>query len=128
MPVDSPDAARTLDLWRAPPPATPPERRGVAPAFFWAAAGATVASAGVATVFTLVLGERHDDFVQRPSAETAAAGESAQAHARIAWAVTGALALTTGALALFTDFGGTRTTGPRVALGPGGVSFAGHFE
>lgn len=127
VPVDSPDAARTFDTRRA----APPERRGIAPAFFWAAAGATVASAGVATLFTVILGQRHDDFVERPSAETAAAGESAQTRVRVAWAMTGALAVTTGVLALFTDFGGARTTGdrgPRVAIGPGGISFAGHFE
>ena len=131
VPVDSPDAARRFDMRRAPPPAASPERRGIAPAFFWATAGATVASAGVATVFTVVLEQRHDAFAQRPSAETAAAGESAQTRVRIAWTVTGALAVTTGVLALFTDFGGARTTGdrgPRLAIGPGGVSFAGHFE
>jgi len=131
VPVASPDTARTFDTRRAPPQAAAPERRGIAPAFFWATAGATVASAGVATVFSVVLEQRHDAFVQRPSAETAAAGESAQARVRVAWTVTGALAVTTGVLALFTDFGGARTTGdrgPRVAFGPGGISFAGHFE
>lgn len=128
VPVDAPDAARALDARRAP--AAGP-RRGVSPAFFWAAAGATAAAAGVATVFTVVLGQRHDDFVARPSADTAAAGDRAQTNVRVAWAVTGAFAVTTGVLALLTDFGGARATGaraPRVALGWSGVSLAGRFE
>ncbi|MBX3219377.1 MAG: hypothetical protein KF795_02590 [Labilithrix sp.] len=130
VPVDAPDAARALDDRRAPTPSAR-ERRGPAPAFFWAAAGATAAAAGVATVFTVVLEGRHDDFVARPSAETAAAGDRAQTNARVAWAVTGALAVTTGVLALLTDFGGARTArarGPRVALGWSGLSIAGRFE
>ena len=131
VPVDAPDAARALDARRETPPRAARERRGTSPAFFWAAAGATAAAAGVATVFTVVLERRHDDFVARPSAETAAAGDRAQTNVRVAWAVTGAFAVTTGVLALLTDFGGARATGargPRVALGWSGLSLAGRFE
>jgi len=130
VPFDDPEAARALAAPRPPATESPPPARGISPVFFWSAAGATVAAAGIATVFTVVLENRHDDFVARPTPETAAAGESAQANVRIAWAAAGALAITTGVFAWLTDFGAPKKDdrAPRVAFGPTGFTLGGRFD
>jgi len=68
--------------------------KGPSPVVFWTALGATGVAAGVATVFTVMIKSKHDDFVAHPSQTTADDGSSAQTRARIAWGVT-AFAATT---------------------------------
>jgi hypothetical protein len=93
----------------APPPpeaATPAAKStGLPPAFFWCGVAATGLAVGASTVLTVVVANRHDDFVERPSAATAEAGDAAQTRARIGWVVSGALLVTTVVLAVMADFG-----------------------
>lgn len=114
----------------------PVQRAGLPPAFFWTGVAATGVALGTSAILTVVVANRHDDFVQRPSAETAEAGDAAQARARIAWGVTGAFAITTVVLGVLTDFGGSErgharasSPSPRCAVnvGPLAASVAGTF-
>lgn len=140
----SAESTATVVVPRLVPPATTrddartpaPGRTGLSPAVFWAGIAATGIAAGTSTILTTVVANRHDDFVARPSAETAEAGTAAQTRARVAWTVTGAFAITTVVLAVLTDFGGrggerarSRGPGPRCALrvGPLAASVAGTF-
>jgi len=122
-----------------------PERhsKGIAPVYFWTTLGVTVAAAGAATVFTVMIKSKHDDFVANPTQQTADDGQSAQTRARIVWGVTGALAVTTIAVGALTDFSGSnsgsksaaRAVSPAdahrpvsVAIGPGSVLLVGSFR
>lgn len=113
---------------------------GLSPLFFWSGVAATGIAAGAATALTVVVAGKHDEFVDRPSAETARDGDAAQTRARAVWVVAGAFAITTVVLGVFTDFGGhTRSTRTatlarpapapswNVGVGAGGVSVAGSF-
>ncbi len=94
-------------------------RHGLTPAFFWTGLAATGAAIGTAAVFTVLVAQRHDDFLQRPSVETADAGDAAQTRARVAWIVSGALTLTTVVLAVATDFRGSGGRPARAGARPG---------
>jgi hypothetical protein len=105
------------------------ERQGLPPVLFWTALGVTAVGVGTSTALTLATKRRHDDFVREPSAEAARAGEAAQTRARVAWGVTGALAVATAIVAWRTDFGsddGARSISLRV--GPLGAFASGHFR
>jgi hypothetical protein len=105
-----------------------PERTGLPSPYFWTGVAVTGAAIGVSTILTVIVANRHDDFVNRPSATTAEAGDAAQTRARVAWAVTGAFALTTVVLGVMTDFGGaSRRTGAALSLGPMAASVTGTF-
>ena len=132
------NGSKTRAADTTPPQDIVPERRsrGLAPAYFWTALGATAVAAGTATVFTIMTKSRHDDFVASPSQQTADDGQSAQTRARIVWGVTGAFAATTIVLAALTDFGhaqksaDAKPTRPQlsVAVGPGSVLLVGRFR
>jgi hypothetical protein len=120
-------------------PATP--SAGLPPAVFWTALGATGLAVATSTLLTVVVANRHDDFVARPSAETADAGDAAQTRARVAWSVSAAFAVTTVAIGLMTRFGSggrdpslsTPTSAARpsprftMGVGPLAASFTGTF-
>ena len=117
----------------APEPPPPPTATGLAPAFFWSGVAVTGVTIAFASVLTVVVGNRHDDFVAQPSRATADAGESAQTRARIVWVAAGALAVTTVVLGLFTDFAphAARAFAPSprytFAVGPLGADVTGTF-
>ncbi|MDB4943938.1 MAG: hypothetical protein JWP97_3472 [Labilithrix sp.] len=69
---------------------------------FWIGVAATTAAVTVAGILTAVVIDRHDDFVTRPSAATARAGDAAQDRARGAWVVSGVLAAGTLAIGVGT--------------------------
>ncbi|HRH00212.1 MAG TPA: hypothetical protein PLR99_28410 [Polyangiaceae bacterium] len=123
LPALTPPLAR-----RAPvaPPTSP--SAGLSPAFFASAAALTAVAAGASVALTAATKARHDAFVAEPSRASSDAGKDAQTAARIAWGATGALAVTTVALAFFTRFGGARE--PSVALGvaPGALTVTGTFR
>jgi hypothetical protein len=119
----------------AEPPPEPAEkngggaRQGLPPVLFWTALGVTAVGVGTSTALTLATKRRHDDFVREPSADAARAGEAAQTRARVAWGVTGALAVATAIVAWRTDFGGD--DGARsisLHIGPLGAFASGHFR
>lgn len=114
----------------------PAQRSGLSPSFFWTGVAATGVAASVSIILTVVTANRHAEFVDQPSAETADAGEAAQTRARVAWGLTGAFAVTTVVFGLLTDFGGrgsdqarTRSPAPgyTVNMGPLAASLAGTF-
>lgn len=125
-PPPPPPLAKPLE----PPP---PRASGLAPAFFWSGVAVTGVTVAFASVLTVVVGNRHDDFVAQPSRATADAGAAAQTRARIAWAAGVAFAATTVILGLLTDFSGHAAQAsaplPRYtfAIGPLGADVTGTF-
>lgn len=91
-----------------PVPPTTEERHGLAPWVFWSGLGVTTTAAAGATFLTVMSNARHDEFLANRNAETAAAGETAQTRATIAWACTGGLLVATVVIAILTDFRGGR--------------------
>jgi hypothetical protein len=84
-----------------PPPPPPPQAHGLAPGWFFAAAGATAVLGGVAIWSGLNTVSLHDDWNNTGSADTNASGRSAQTRTNVLLGVTGAAALGTLALGLF---------------------------
>jgi hypothetical protein len=138
-----PDAAPASPPARAEPAATPDvragavrestPRRGPSPAFFWSGLAFTGVAAGAATVLTIASSQRHDEFIENRSPATAAAGDTAQQRAWLAWGVTGAFGVTTAVFWLLTDFKGERPAtgsahGLTVAAGPGSIVVGGRFR
>jgi hypothetical protein len=132
----------------AAPAAEPAARSGLSPVFFWSGVAATGASVAVASILTVVVAGKHDDFVERPSVETARDGDAAQTRARVVWGVAGAFAVTTVVLGVLTDWSGRGSSsgserarassrpapaGQRLApswtlgVGAGGASVSGSF-
>lgn len=123
-----------------PAPPEPARRDGLPPWVFWSGVGLSAGGVALSTALTVVLVGRHADFEAAPSPETSAAGDAAQARARVAWAATGGLVAATAVVGLFTDFRGSSgeraapssgaTKGPvgaRLALGAGGAAVSGWF-
>ncbi len=137
VPMGTPSASSSSPT---PPPisklaveAPPPRSSGLAPAFFWSGVAVTGVTVAFASVLTVVVGNRHDDFVAQPSRAAADAGDSAQTRARIVWAAAGAFAATTVVVGLLTDFSShaAQASVPspryRIAVGPHGAVVTGTF-
>jgi len=114
----------------APTSAPQPSRadRGLPPVIFWSTVALAGIGAATSTVMTIDVARRHEDFVAAPSAEASRDGEAAQTRTRIAWGVTGVLALAAVVVGLKTDFGGSSGTALRLDVGPGGVLARGRFR
>jgi hypothetical protein len=106
------------DMRSAEPSATAPRRQRLSPAYFWAGAGATVAAGAITIWSGLDLLKARDDFKSSASPSRAAFddGESKDRRTTVLIVATGALAVTTAALAVFTDFGTRDRERPRASL------------
>lgn len=80
---------------------------GLSPAYFWSAAVLTVATGGVALWSGLDLLKARDDFARDPAPSQAEfqAGEKKDMRTTVLLGATGALLVSTAALAFFTEFG-----------------------
>ena len=124
-PIDVATTSKATEPAAAP---APPRDRGLPRYVFWSTVALTGIAAGTATVLTIDVARRHDEFVAAPSAEASRDGEAAQTRARIVWGVTGVLALAAVVVGLNTDFAGPSGAALRVDVGPGGVLLAGRFR
>jgi hypothetical protein len=117
----------------APEAPAPPSAGGLHPAFFWTGVAVTGVAVAAASVLTVVVGNRHDDFLAQPSRATADAGDAAQTRARVVWAIAGVSAAATVVLAVFTDFAphAARASAPAprytFVAGPSGAGVTGTF-
>ncbi|MDB4972104.1 MAG: hypothetical protein JWN48_445 [Myxococcaceae bacterium] len=86
------------------------ERRGLSPTYFWVAAGTTVVAGALTLWSGLDLIHARDDFKSnpRPTRSEFDDGESKDRRTSVLIGATSALALSTAALAVFTDFSGER--------------------
>lgn len=110
------------------PPAPPVPERGLPRAVLWSSIALTGVSAAAATMLTVDLVRRHDAFVESPSAQAARDGDAAQTRTRVAWGITGVLAIATVIVGLETDFAERGSTALRVDVDPSGVRVAGRFH
>lgn len=102
--------------------------RGLPSYLFWSTAALGGIAAGAATLLTIDVARRHDEFVAAPSAQASREGDAAQTRARVAWGVTGVIAIAAVVIGLNTDFAGPSGTAVRLDVGPGGAAVAGTFR
>jgi hypothetical protein len=110
--------SQLADSTRPGAPAAP----GAPQWMFWTAAGLTAVSAGAALVSGLDTVQRHDDYLEAPTADGYARGVQSQRRTNLLFLSTGVLGALTVGLAFFTDWGGTASVSPHVDASLDGVS------
>lgn len=105
---------------------TIPPQRGLSPAWFYVAAGATVVAGGLATWSGLDTLNRKDDFLTSPDPSKLDDGRASQTRTNIFLGATAGLAVVSVVLAFVVDWKGTAPTGP-VQVGFTGHGVGGTF-
>jgi hypothetical protein len=130
-PVDQPSPAKPLPVPEPPRPEQPAAERGLSQVYFWVALGATAALGAGTVGMGVAADSKVSDVKDSPSDRGLRDDAKAmQAGAYALLALTGAAAVTTAVLAVFTDFGGGEAgEGASVSVTPtvGGLALEGRF-
>lgn len=125
LPVGALPSTSARSVTSTPTPSNPP--RGLSPVLFITSASLGVVAAATSIGLTVMTADKHEAFVKSPSRATSDAGSGAQTAARLGWGLTGAFAVTSALLAIWTEFGGPKESKVSLGFGPGALSVAGTF-